>query len=123
MKKKKKSFYFEDYTEENILDQNTYLNIVKVSFSRITFLSFIFLSLLIVCSIKIVYLSLSNEKISYSKNINQKILTNRRNIVDRNGTILATNVDLYDLGIRPQLLKSSEKKKLTNKIKSYSSRF
>ena len=72
MKKKKKSFYFEDYTEENILDQNTYLNIVKVSFSRITFLSFIFLSLLIVCSIKIVYLSLSNEKISYSKNINQK---------------------------------------------------
>ena len=72
MKKKKKIFYFEAYTEENILDQNTYLNIVKVSFSRITFLSFIFLSLLIVCSIKIVYLSLSNEKISYSKNINQK---------------------------------------------------
>ena len=116
MKKKKKSFYFEDYTEENILDQNTYLNIVKVSFSRITFLSFIFLSLLIVCSIKIVYLSLSNEKISYSKNINQKILTNRRNIVDRNGTILATNVDLYDLGIRPQLLKSSEKKNLLIKL-------
>ena len=116
MKRKKKSFYFEDYIESKILDQNLYLNIIKISFSRITFLSFIFISLLAICSIKIIYLSLASEKTFYSDNIDKIISKNRRDIVDRNGTILATEVNLYDVGIRPKLLKDKEKKNLVIKL-------
>ena len=116
MKKKKKSFYFEDYTESKILAQNSYFNIVKVSFNRITFLSFIFLSILTICSIKVIYLSLSTEKTFYSQNIEKNILKNRRDIVDRNGNILATDVNLYDVGVRPKLLNDKEKKNLVIKL-------
>ena len=55
---KKKSFYFEDYTETEIPDSNINFNIIKVLLNRVTFLSFIFFSLLLICSIKIIYLSL-----------------------------------------------------------------
>ena len=123
MKRKKKSFYFKEYTESKILEQNFKFNIAKVSLNRITFLSLIFLSILVICSIKIFYLSLSSEKKFYSKNIEKIFLNQRRDIVDRNGNILATNVNLYDVGIRPTLLVDKEKKKFTNKIKSFIPRF
>ena len=51
MKNKKKSFYFEDYTESEISEQNKPSGI-KVSLNRVTFLSFIFFSLLLIFSIK-----------------------------------------------------------------------
>ena len=69
MTKKKKSFYFQDYTESEILDNNINFNIQKISLHRVTFLSFIFFTLMLICNIKIVYLALSPEKIFYSKNI------------------------------------------------------
>jgi len=117
MKRKKKSFYFKDYTESKIPEQNSHFNLVKISFSRITFLSFVFLSILGICSIKIFYLSLSSEKNFYSRNTQESFAAGRRDIVDRNGTILATNVNLYDVGIRPKLLKDNEKKNLLIKLR------
>ena len=116
MKRRNKSFYFEDYTESKILEKEVYFNIVKVSYSRITFLSFIFLSLVLICSIKMIYLSLSSEKFFYSQSVKNNFLKNRRDIVDRNGTILATDVNLYDVGVRPKLLKDIEKKNLLIKL-------
>ena len=116
MKRKKKSFYFKDYAESKIPEQDFRFNIAKVSFSRITFLSFVFLSILAICSIKIFYLSLSSEKKFYSINIKENFLKDRRDIVDRNGNILATNVNLYDAGIRPTLLADKEKKNLLIKL-------
>ena len=68
MKNKKKSFYFEDYTESE-LDNNDKSKIVKVLLDRVTFLSFIFFSLILIFSIKVIYLSLSPLKISYVNNI------------------------------------------------------
>ena len=41
---KKKSFYFEDYVESEIIHNNKNSNIVKISLNRVTFLSFIFLA-------------------------------------------------------------------------------
>ena len=116
MKRRNKSFYFEDYTESKILEKEVYFNIVKVSYSRITFLSFIFLSLILICSIKMIYLSLSAENFFYVQNVKNNFLKNRRDIVDRNGTILATDVNLYDVGVRPKLLKNVEKKNLLIKL-------
>ena len=114
---KKKSFYFNDYNESEILDSNLSFNSIKISLSRITFLSFIFFSLLFICGIKVVYLSLYSERSFYSENIKKDLLKKRRNIVDRNGSVLATNVYLYDVGIRPQLLKNKEKKNLLINLK------
>ena len=113
---KKKSFYFEDYTESEIIEKKVNFNTIKVSLNRVTFLSFIFLSLILICSIKIIYLSLSKEKNFQVHNIKKDFLKNRRDIIDRNGAVLATNVNLYDVGIKPKLLKEEEKKKLLIKL-------
>ena len=114
--KNKKSFYFEDYTEPEIIHNNKNFNIVKISLNRVAFLSFIFFSLILIFSIKIIYLSLSPEKNFYSNNIKKDFVKERRDIVDRNGSILATNVNLYDVGVRPKLLKKKEKKNLLIKL-------
>ena len=57
MKNKKKSFYFEDYTEAELTEKNK-SNDIKVVLNRVTFLSFIFFSLMFIFGVKIIYLSL-----------------------------------------------------------------
>jgi len=115
---KKKSFYFEDYTESDLINNNNNFNIVKISLNRVTFLSFIFFSLILIFSIKIIYLSLSPEpeKVFYNNNIKENIVKKRRNIVDRNDSVLTTNIILYDVGVRPKLLQEKEKKNLLIKL-------
>ena len=106
---KKKGFYFKDYTESDITVNNKDTKLVKVSFNRITFLSFIFFSLILIFSIKIIYLSLSPDKNFFSENINKDFVKERRDIVDRNGILIARNIDIYSAGIRPQLIKDKAK--------------
>ena len=107
---KKKSFYFEDYNELDLFDKQKNFKAIKVSLNRVTFLFFIFLSLLLIFGIKITYLSLSSGKNFYNNNLKKNVIINRRDIVDRHGSILATNVTLYDVGVRPKLLNKNEKK-------------
>ena len=114
MKNKKKSFYFKDYTESEL--DNNKSKIVKVLSNRVTFLSFVFFSLILIFSVKVIYLSLSPAKSSYSSNTKKDFIKKRRDIVDRNGSVLATNVILYDVGVRPKLLKEKEKKNLLIKL-------
>ena len=60
-------------------------------------------------SIKIIYLSLYPEKnISFIK-INKNPILERRDIIDRNGVILARNITIYSAGVRPNLVKDKEK--------------
>ena len=106
---KKKGFYFKDYTESDIAISDTNIKRVKISLNRITFLFFIFFSLILIFSIKIIYLSFSPEKSFFSENINQDFINERRDIVDRNGIIMARNIDIYSAGIRPQLVKNKDK--------------
>ncbi len=115
MKNKKKTFYFEDYNELELVGSKEKKKI-KISLNRVAFLSFVFFSLIFIFGIKIIYLSLSPEK-NYNKKYTEKeYQKERRDIVDRNGSILATNVTLYDVGIRPKLLKKKEKKNLLIKL-------
>ena len=116
MKNKKKGFYFKDYTETEFTNKRNNINFIKISLTRVTFLSFIFFSLMLIFSIKIIYLSLSQQKIFNTTNLKNEITKNRRDIVDRNGSVLATNVTLYDIGVRPKLLKEKEKKNLLIKL-------
>jgi len=115
MKNKKKSFYFDDYAESELIDNNK-SNVVKVSLNKVTFLSFIFFSLILIFGIKIIYLSLSSEKSFFSNNTKKEFVKKRRDIVDRNGSVISTNVILYDVGVRPKLLKEKEKKNLLIKL-------
>ena len=71
---------------------------------------------MLIFGIKIIYLSLSPEKIFVSKNTKKEFVKTRRDIVDRNGSVMATNVILYDVGVRPKLLKEKEKKNLLIKL-------
>ena len=59
--KTKKSFFFEDYTESEILFSNKKFNI-RILRNRINFLFFIFISLAFIFSIKIFHLSLYPAK-------------------------------------------------------------
>ena len=106
---KKKSFYFKDYTESDIIVNNKDIKLVKISLNRITFLSFIFFSLILIFSIKIIYLSLSHDKNFLSEDVSQDFVKERRDIVDRNGIIIARDIDIYSAGIRPRLIKDKGK--------------
>jgi len=106
---KTKSFFFEDYVEPKTLVSNKKSYLVKVSLNRVNFLFFIFFCFIIIFGIKITYLSLSPEKNILSEKINTNFIKKRRDIVDRNGTIIARNIDIYSAGIRPTLVKDKKK--------------
>jgi len=91
---KKKSFYFKDYSESEIFFNNRNTKLVKVSLNRITFLFFIFFSLILIFSIKIIYLSSYTEKNFSSGKINKNFIKERGDIIDRNGIILARSIDI-----------------------------
>ena len=105
---KKKSFFFKDYTEAEITSDQT-VSFIKISLNRISFLFFIFFSLLLIFSVKIIYLSLLSDKVLISENINRAFIKERHDIVDKNGTIIARSIDIYDAGIRPNLIKDKKK--------------
>ena len=97
------SFYFEDYLETNQKkkkDKN--FSIVQ---DRIYLLFFLFLSLVIIFSIKIILVSLKTSKLSILENnsIFQKSL--RRDIVDRNGILVSRNIKSFHAAVNPKLIK------------------
>ena len=113
---KKKSFFFEDYNASEIEAYYTQSPHIKISIDRVNFLFSIFIILILIFSLKITYLALSEDKNYYSKIKNKVFVKKRRNIVDRNGSVLATNINLYDVGVRPKLLKDKDKKNLLLKL-------
>jgi len=105
---KKKSFYFEDYTEDKI-DLNNDIKFVKFSLSRTSFLFFIYFSLIFIFSIKIVYLSLFPEQNLFVEQVSNNFIKERSDISDRNGITLASNINIYDAAIIPSLVKDNKK--------------
>ena len=85
-----KSFYFEDYFETNKKSK-----IIKKSNNfqdRIYLLFFIFFSLVLIFSFKIINVSLSKKEILSSNDLNSKFSLLRRDIVDRNGILISRNI-------------------------------
>jgi len=104
----KKSFYFDDYLESEIIYNKVQSEKVKVSPNRITFLFLVFLSLIIIFTFKIIYLSLLPEKKYSFYDVSEIFYKERRDIVDRNNNILATNINIFKAGIRPQYIKNKK---------------
>ena len=94
---KQKSFFFEDYAESEIIVNNVKTNQPKVSLNRSHFfILYVFFSVIFIFGIKIIYLSLSSrEKFFFTKYNYQNFIKERGDIVDRNGVILARNINIY----------------------------
>ena len=113
---KKKSFFFKDYYEQDINFDDTNKKLIKISLNRISFLFSLFFFLILIFSVKIIYLSLFPEQKLKSENVFDNLIKKRADIVDRNGIILARSIDIYSAGIRPNLVKNKKKLLLNLKI-------
>tara|TARA_Y100000590_G_scaffold402968_1_gene489158 strand:+ start:1911 stop:3653 length:1743 start_codon:yes stop_codon:yes gene_type:complete len=113
---KQKSFFFEDYNESKITNFKNQNYAVQISLKRTVFLFFVLISLTFIFSIKIFYLSLSPEKNILFNDKYKNFIPERGDILDRNGIILARNIEIYDAGIRPRLVKNKENLLINLKI-------
>jgi cell division protein FtsI (penicillin-binding protein 3) len=113
MKKRKKikninqtSFFFEDYLETN--KKNKYLKKADNFQDRIYLLFFFFLSLILIFSIKIIHLSLSNTTSFHQVVPPSQYTLTRRDIVDRNDILISRNVNSSHVAVIPKLVKNKK---------------
>ena len=109
-KKEIENLTLESYENEfSFKEKKSNLNI---SFNRIAFIFFIFLTVCLIYSIKVFYLGSLNSKI-----LQKKIYTTKANfradIVDNNGNFIAKSVNTLTVGINPNLI-IDEKRLLIN---------
>ena len=104
--KNQTSFYFEDYLETN--RKNKYSKENNFFQDRLYLLFFLFFSLILIFSIRIVHVSLYDLELYDQNNISKKFNLLRRDIVDRNGVLVSRNVKSFHAAINPKLIKNKE---------------
>ena len=104
--KNQTSFYFEDYLESNKKDK--YFKENNFFQDRLYLLFFLFFSLILIFSIRILHVSLYDLELYDQNNISKKFNLLRRDIVDRNGILLSRNVKSFHAAINPKLIKNKE---------------
>ena len=107
------SFFFEDYitTNQKLVKENRF----PINEDRIYILFFSFFSLILIFSLKIIFISFQSSSYNEVKNQKHNFTPIRKDIIDRNGVILSRNVIAYHAAIKPSLIK--DKKKFLVKIK------
>ncbi len=98
------SFYFEDYLETSKKNKNLQKN--NFFQDRIYLLFFLFFSLILTFSIRIIHVSLN--KIEITNLESQKFTLHRRDIVDRNGALISRNVKFFHAAINPNFVKNKK---------------
>ena len=106
LNKNQSSFYFEDYLETN--RKKKYLKKNNLFQDRIYLLFFLFISLILIFSIRIIHVSLNKIEIFNNINSPQKFSLLRRDIVDRNGILISRNVKSFHAAINPRLVTNKE---------------
>jgi len=101
-----KSFFFEDFLETSQRQKIT--NKSKISDERIYVLFSVFFSLILIFSISIFSISFQQSKLNLQKDVNQNSLTLRKDVVDRNGVLIARNINTYHAAVKPNLIKNKE---------------
>ena len=104
--KNQTSFYFEDYLETN--KKNKYIKENNFFHDRLYLLFFLFFSLILIFSIRILHVSLYDLELYDQNDISKKFNLLRRDIVDRNGILLSRNVESFHAAINPKLIKNKE---------------
>ena len=106
------SFFFEDYLSTNKkLRKENFL----ISEDRVYILFFSFFFLILIFSLKIIFISFQNFNYNETKNYKINFNPIRNDIVDRNGVLLSRNITAYHAAIKPNLIK--DKKKFSVKVK------
>ncbi len=113
MNKNQQSFFFEDYlsTNQKFRKEKDHL----ISEDRMYILFFSFFSLILIFSLKIMFISFQNSTYSQIKNYQYNFKPIRNDIVDRHGILLSRNITTYHAAIKPNLIK--DKKKFLIKVK------
>lgn len=101
-----KSFFFEDFLETSQRQKN--INKSKISDDRLYVLFCVFFSLILIFSISIFSISIQSSNFNEYKDNSQNSLMLRRDIVDRNGELIARNINTYHAAIKPNLIKNKE---------------
>ena len=100
------SFFFEDYLETN--KKNKVLQKNNLFQDRIYILFFLFFSLILIFSIRIVHVSLNKIEVFEKVASHNKFTLLRRDIVDRNGIIISRNIKSYHAAINPKLIRNKD---------------
>jgi cell division protein FtsI (penicillin-binding protein 3) len=101
-----KSFFFNDFLETN--QKNKKLNKSNIDEDRLYVLFSFFFSLILIFSISIFSISIQESNFKGIKKANYSYPLLRRDILDRNGELLARNIDSYHAAIKPGLIKNKE---------------
>jgi len=110
MNNENNSFDFENDFEK--LDNKYSKNKLNISFNRVAFIFFIFVTILLIFSLKAFYLTGKKLPSNNISNLKKEI---RSNILDRNNKILAKTIITRNIGINPNLV--IDKKKLILNLK------
>ena len=100
------SFYFEDYLETN--KKNKYSQSKNFLHDRIYLLFFLFFSLILIFSIKIIYVSLNKVELFQNEKPSQQSNLLRRDITDKNGSIISRNIQSFHAAVNPRLVNNKE---------------
>ena len=110
--KNQQSFFFEDYLSTNQKFKKERNDLINEDRIYILFFSFFFL--ILIFSLKIIFVSFQSSNLSINKNYKYNFNPVRNDIVDRNGVLLS-NITAYHAAIKPNYIK--DKKKFLVKIK------
>ena len=88
--------------------KNKFLKKNNLFQDRIYLLFFLFISLILIFSIRIIHVSLNKIEIFNDINSPQKFSLLRRDIVDRNGILISRNVKSFHAAINPRLVTNKE---------------
>ena len=100
------SFYFEDFLETSRKNKISKKN--SLIQDRIYILFFLFFSLILIFSIRIIHVSLNKIEVFDKENVIGKILPIRRDIVDRNGTLISRNINSFHAAVNPKLINNKD---------------
>jgi cell division protein FtsI (penicillin-binding protein 3) len=108
-----KSFFFEDFLESS--QRQKIIKKSKIFDDRLYVLFSVFFSLILIFSISIFSISVQPSNFSEYTKSNLSHSNLRRDVVDRNGELIARNINTYHAAIKPNLIKN--KKNFIIKIK------
>jgi cell division protein FtsI (penicillin-binding protein 3) len=101
-----KSFFFDDFLETS--HKNKKLNKSKIYDDRLYILFSFFFSLILIFSISIFFISIQKSNFQGFKKVNYHSLLLRRDVLDRNGELMARNINSYHAAVKPSLIKNKE---------------
>jgi cell division protein FtsI (penicillin-binding protein 3) len=100
-----KSFFFDDFLDVN--QKKKKINKFKIHEDRFYVLFSFFFSLILIFSISIFSISIQESNFEYKKkNYSYPLL--RRDVLDRNGELMARNINSYHAVVKPDLIKNKE---------------